>query len=112
VELVTAVAFLLCQRRDLRIRDRSRVGYRAYRILRAGSNQMSFAVIDFETTGLVPERTDRVIEVGIVLVDLDGRMESEWTTLVSPSRDVGASHIHGLTAADLLDAPQFTEVAD
>jgi DNA polymerase-3 subunit epsilon len=65
---------------------------------------MSFAVIDFETTGLVPERTDRVIEVGIVLVDLDGRMESEWTTLVSPSRDVGASHINGLTAADLLDA--------
>jgi len=25
---------------------------------------MSYAVIDFETTGLMPERTDRVVEVG------------------------------------------------
>ena len=73
---------------------------------------MSFAVIDFETTGLVPERGDRVVEVGIVLVDLEGQKESEWTTLINPGRDVGASHIHGLTAADLLDAPPFADVAD
>lgn len=56
---------------------------------------MPLAVIDFETTGLVPERTDRVVEVGIVLTDDDGGIEHEWTTLVNPHRAVGASHIHG-----------------
>lgn len=73
---------------------------------------MAFAVIDFETTGLVPERGDRVIEIGVVLVDDGGRTEREWTTLVNPRRDVSASHIHGLRAGDLFDAPEFDAVAD
>lgn len=71
-----------------------------------------FAVIDFETTGFVPERADRVIEVGIVLTTDDGGIEREWTTLVNPKRDVGASHIHGLRGADLMYAPEFSEIAD
>lgn len=73
---------------------------------------MTYAVIDFETTGLVPERGDRVVEVGIVLVDAFGNVERDWTTLVNPQRDVGATHIHGLKAAELLDAPEFDEIAD
>lgn len=73
---------------------------------------MPFAVIDFETTGFVPERTDRVIEVGIVLADDRGRIEHEWTTLVNPHRGVGASHVHRITAADVADAPDFADVGD
>lgn len=73
---------------------------------------MAFTVIDFETTGFTPERNDRVVEVGLVLVDDKGQIEREWTTLVNPRRDVGATHIHGLRAADLLDAPEFGDVAD
>lgn len=73
---------------------------------------MPFAVIDFETTGLVPERTDRVVEVGVVLTDDDGRIEHEWTTLVNPRRDVGATHIHGIPAGDVLDAPDFGDISD
>lgn len=73
---------------------------------------MAFAVIDFETTGLVPERSDRVVEVAVVLVDHDGRVESEWATLVNPRRDVGATRIHGISAADLLDAPEFNAIGD
>lgn len=73
---------------------------------------MAFTVIDFETTGLVPERNDRVIEVGIVLVDDGGQIEREWTTLINPRRDIGATHIHGLRGSDLLDAPEFGDVAD
>lgn len=73
---------------------------------------MSFAVIDFETTGLIPERTDRVVEVGIVLTDDQGHIEEEWATLVNPCRDVGASHIHGITAGDVLDAPVFPDISD
>ncbi|ULN53029.1 exonuclease domain-containing protein [Mycolicibacillus parakoreensis] len=72
---------------------------------------MSFAVIDFETTGFVPERSDRVVEVGIVLTDGNGRIEDEWTTLVNPNRDVSAGRIHRITAGDLLDAPDFADIS-
>jgi len=73
---------------------------------------MAYAVIDFETTGLIPERNDRVIEVGVVLMDDKGQIEQEWTTLVNPHRDVGATHIHGLRAGDLMHAPEFCDIAD
>ncbi|BBX30035.1 exonuclease domain-containing protein [Mycolicibacterium alvei] len=73
---------------------------------------MPYAVIDFETTGVVPERTDRVVEVGIVLTDDTGRIEDEWTTLVNPNRDLGPTNIHGITAADVADAPVFADVSD
>lgn len=73
---------------------------------------MTFVVIDFETTGFVPERTDRVVEIGVVLTDDNGSVEHEWGTLINPHRDVGASHIHGITAGDLLDAPQFADISD
>ena len=65
---------------------------------------MPFAVIDFETTGLVPERTDRVVEIGVVLTDDDGLIEHEWTTLINPHRDVGATHIHRIDCGDVVDA--------
>lgn len=73
---------------------------------------MSYAVIDFETTGLFPQNADRVVEVGVVLTDDRGVIEHEWTTLVNPGRDIGASHIHGISAADVIDAPRFGDVAD
>lgn len=73
---------------------------------------MPYAVIDFETTGVVPERTDRVVEVGVVLTDDTGRIEDEWTTLVNPHRDLGPTNIHGIVAADVADAPVFAEVSD
>lgn len=71
-----------------------------------------FAVVDIETTGLMPERNDRVIEIAVVLMDDKARIEQEWTTLVNPRRDVGATHIHGICAGDILDAPEFGDVAD
>ena len=71
-----------------------------------------FAVLDFETTGSVPERTDRVVEVGVVLLDADGRREESWTTLVNPRRDIGATHIHGISAQHVLDAPEFPDISD
>lgn len=73
---------------------------------------MSFAILDFETTGIMPERGDRVVEIGVVLMDGAGQIEDEWTTLVNPGRDVGASHIHGLRAVDLVEAPAFDDVVD
>lgn len=67
------------------------------------------AVVDCETTGVY--NSDRVVEVGIVTMDLDGAVIDAWETLVQPERDVGASHIHGLTAACVRDAPVFADIA-
>lgn len=70
-----------------------------------------FAALDLETTGLFPQAHDRVVEVGIVLFSFDGGIEDEYETLVNPSRDLGAQHIHGLSMADLAHAPLFADVS-
>jgi len=67
------------------------------------------AVVDCETTGIY--ETDRIVELAIVTVGLDGTVTEVWETLVQPRRDVGATHIHGLTAEALRDAPVFADVA-
>ena len=72
---------------------------------------MSYAVIDLETTGFSPARGDRIIEVGVVLLDDDGVIEQEWTTLVDPQRDVGPTHVHGIRAGDVVGAPAFGDIA-
>jgi DNA polymerase-3 subunit epsilon len=65
-----------------------------------------FAVIDVETTGLSP-RTERILELAIVRVDEDGCFVDEWVTRFNPDGPVGATHIHGITDADVADAPRF-----
>lgn len=70
-----------------------------------------FAVIDVETTGLNPYRNDRVVEVAALLLSQDGTVASQFVTLVNPERDVGPTHVHGVTAADVLQAPVFSEIA-
>jgi DNA polymerase-3 subunit epsilon len=70
-----------------------------------------FAVLDFETTGLFPGGQDRVIEVAVVHVSPDGRIEGEWDTLVNPGRDLGRQDIHRVRAGDVMNAPTFAQVA-
>lgn len=72
---------------------------------------MGYAVIDLETTGFSPARGDRIVEIGVVLLDESGNVEDEWTTLINPKRDVGATHVHGIRASDVIDAPVFGDVA-
>lgn len=69
------------------------------------------AVIDLETTGLSPWRHDRVVEIAIVVVSPDGKVHTEYETLVNPKRDLGSSRIHQISASDVLQAPSFAEVA-
>ena len=71
-----------------------------------------FAVFDVETTGLVAERNDRIVEVAIV--HLNGALEviDEWACVVNPDRDLGPTYLHGITGAIAKDAPPFSEVAD
>ena len=70
-----------------------------------------YAVIDTETTGLLPSHRHRVIEVAVVLLDARGQVEHEWVTLLNPQRDLGPQHIHGILTADVLAAPEFADVA-
>ncbi|AYF97107.1 exonuclease domain-containing protein [Protaetiibacter intestinalis] len=69
-----------------------------------------FAVVDVETTGLSP-RGDRVIELAIVHVDPMGEQTGRWETLLNPGRDLGPQRVHGIRAADVLEAPTFADVA-
>lgn len=70
-----------------------------------------YTVVDLETTGLFPQMHDRVVEIGIVMMSDHGEIESEWTTLINPGRDIGPTHIHGISARDVLGAPTFQDVA-
>ncbi len=54
---------------------------------------------------------DRVVEIAVVTLDLQGRVIDEWDTLVNPQRDVGPTWIHGVTPSMLTNAPTFDEVA-
>ena len=67
------------------------------------------AVLDLETTGFGP--SDRVIEVGVVLLDEHLTVESTWQTLVQPDRDIDNTHVHGISASELVSAPRFAGIA-
>lgn len=70
-----------------------------------------YAVIDVETTGFSP-RTDRIVEIALVRVSPAGILESVWSTLLNPGRDPGPTHIHGISAEDVAEAPTFADIAD
>ncbi|MDN6566922.1 MAG: hypothetical protein L0K65_07715 [Actinomyces sp.] len=70
-----------------------------------------FAVFDVETTGF-RSPVDRIVEIGVVTLAPDGTVEDEWETLVNPGRDIGATHVHGIRAGDVLGAPHFADIAD
>jgi DNA polymerase-3 subunit epsilon len=72
---------------------------------------LGYAVLDFETTGLGADQTDRVIEVAVVLVSPDGTVTDRWESLVNPGRDTGPTHIHGIYNADVRNAPTFEQIA-
>lgn len=71
---------------------------------------MEFAVVDLETTGLVPAQHDRVVEIAIERIDEQGNSAGVFETLVNPGRDVGPTNIHGIEAWEVLDAPPFSAI--
>ncbi|MEV0595822.1 exonuclease domain-containing protein [Nonomuraea cavernae] len=75
------------------------------------NSEPGYAVIDVETTGLRPSWHDRIVEIGVVLLDPRGLVTGERNTLVNPERDLGPQRIHGITAADVRHAPTFKDIA-
>jgi DNA polymerase-3 subunit epsilon len=72
--------------------------------------EQELAAIDFETTGLFPEKGDRAIEVAVVRGRY-GETPTTWSTLLDPGRPVDASEIHGITDEMLRGQPRFIERA-
>ena len=70
-----------------------------------------FAVVDVETSGLSSGR-HRLLQIAVVTTTGGGDIVDRWSTLVRPRFGrVGPTHIHGLTAAELREAPTFAAVA-
>jgi DNA polymerase-3 subunit epsilon len=61
---------------------------------------VSFAVVDFETTGLNPE-TDRIVQLAAIIVNGEGEIIDSFDTIVKPESPAeyqhGAEHIHGIS---------------
>ncbi|AZN30751.1 3'-5' exonuclease [Flaviflexus salsibiostraticola] len=78
----------------------------------SGDHVRGYTVVDFETTGFSHRKGDRIVEIGVVRLDSEGRIVDSWETLINPMRHVGASHIHGISAKDVVGAPTFQDIAD
>jgi DNA polymerase-3 subunit epsilon len=73
--------------------------------------QRRFAVVDVETNGL-SHRRDRLLQIAVITTTGDGQVLDRWSSSVRPRFGrVGPTHIHGLTARGLREAPAFAEVA-
>ena len=68
------------------------------------------SVLDLETTGL-NAGGDRVVEVSVVRMEPHQEPKLVLDTLVNPDRHVTATEIHGITDADVTDAPTFAMIA-
>ncbi|HEY0519846.1 MAG TPA: exonuclease domain-containing protein [Ilumatobacteraceae bacterium] len=76
-------------------------------------DDMRFAVVDVETSGLSLRR-HHVLQVGLVVVDGNGRVLDRWSSLVAPRRRwwfrVGPVGIHGIRRQMVRSAPAGPEV--
>jgi DNA polymerase III epsilon subunit family exonuclease len=69
-----------------------------------------FVVVDVETTGRDPKVAD-LIEIGAVRVR-KGEIVDRFSTFVSPARAIFGAQMHGITDADVANAPVAREAAE
>ena len=68
--------------------------------------------LDVETTGVSPQN-DRITEIGIVEIGMDGSV-NEWSTLINPQTRIPEfiERLTGISNAMVKSAPTFDQVAD
>ena len=73
-----------------------------------GIDDLRFAVVDIETTGLEPTES-HILQIAVVLCDSSGTVEGTWVTYVKPPRwpfsTLGPRHVHGISRLALRRAP-------
>ena len=75
---------------------------------------LTYVVFDTETTGLLPNSGDKIVQLAAVRIVNGRRVEAEvLDTLVNPGRSIppSSTHIHGITEAMVADAPEIRQVA-
>lgn len=74
-------------------------------------NEIRFACLDTETTGLSPETGGKICEIA-VSVSQGGRVVDEFSTLLNPGMPMSPEviAIHGITNEMVKDAPFFADV--
>jgi len=76
---------------------------------------MRLVVLDTETTGTDPDRGDRIVEIGAILIEKRKiRRDVIWHRYLNPERPIPeeTTRIHGITDEMVKDAPRFFEIAD
>lgn len=71
-----------------------------------------FVVIDLETTGNAPKKGDRIIQIGMVVIE-EGKITERFSSFINPKRDI-PPFIQQLTQIDeqlISGAPSFSELA-
>ena len=73
------------------------------------SDTSGFVIVDVETTGFSPQK-NRIVEIGLVLMDPKGEPTGSWTMRFNPQGSVGPTHVHGIRAKDVRNAPLFADM--
>ena len=75
----------------------------------AVQNNNPFVVFDVETTSR-DAKQGSIVEIGAVKVN-NGQIEDRWSTLVNPGSPIVGRQLHGITSADVKDAPAPQQAA-
>ena len=80
-----------------------------------GLDNISFAVVDCETTGVNPA-TDRILQVAAVIVNGTGKVVDEFHTVDRPESpeeyEHGAEHIHGISQEQVRNGMPLREALE
>ncbi|MCC2612944.1 3'-5' exonuclease [Neorhizobium petrolearium] len=91
----------------------SRVQYE--KIAEAQLDDLTYVVFDTETTGLLPEQGDEIVQIAAVRIVNGKRVKGEmFEALVNPGRAIpaSASAVHGVTDSMVANAPDVREVVE